>query len=136
MPVLSTQNMGGVAVSPADLKTMQASDYILHGCEGKLEKVFVEKIRLPRDPQGHTQRLCLVQAPDGTIYAAQHTLLHKSTDGGKTWEHLQRDPNVCGGWRVQFDDDGAMLNVKHTAPGAPPMKNLSSRSEQPNEASA
>ena len=119
--MLSTQNMGGVTVSPADLKAMQAGDYVLHAREGKLEKVSVEKIRLPRDPQGHTQRLCMVQAPNGTIYAAQHTLLHKSTDGGKTWEHLERDADVCGGWNLQFDSEGTMLNlaqpVGHARPG-------------------
>ena len=118
--MLSTQNMGGVTVQPSDLRAMQASEYILHARDGELQEVSVEKTRLPLDPQGHTQRLCLVQAPDGTIYAAQHTLLHKSTDGGRTWEHLQRDPDVCGGWRMQFDDDGAMLNVEHADRGAPP----------------
>jgi hypothetical protein len=112
--------MGGMSVQPSELTEMQANDYILHGYDGKLEKVPADKIRLPLDPQGHTQRLCMVQAPNGTIYAAQHTLLHKSTDAGKTWEHLTRDPNVCGGWRLQFDDDGAMLNVSHPASDAPP----------------
>ena len=118
--MLLTHNMGGVSVQPSELRAMQASDYILHVCDEKLEQVSVEKTRLPRDPRGHTQRLCLVQALNGTIYAAQHTLLHKSTDSGKTWECLERDPDVCGGWRLQFDDDGAMLNVCHPAPDAPP----------------
>ena len=118
--MLSTHNMGGMSVQPSELAEMQANDYILHGYDGRLQKVSVDKIRLPLDPQGHTQRLCMVQAPNGTIYAAQHTLLHKSTDGGETWEHLTRDPNVCGGWRLQFDDHTAMLNVSHPAPDAPP----------------
>ena len=118
--MLSTHNMGAVSVQPSELSAMQASDYILHGRDGKLEKVCVEKTRLPRDPRGHTQRLCLVQAPNGTIYAAQHTLLHRSTDGGKTWEHLKRDPDVCDGWRLQFGDDGAMLNVRPPVPDTPP----------------
>ena len=93
--MLSTHNMGGVSIQPDELQAMQANDYILHARDKKLEKVSVEKIRLPRDPEGHTQRLCLAQAPNGVIYAAQHTLLHKSTDGGKTWEHLRRDPDIC-----------------------------------------
>ena len=80
----------------------------------------MEKIRLPRDPQGHTQRLCLERAPDGTLYAAQYTLLHKSLDGGGTWEHLERDPEVCRGWRMQFDAAGAMLNVRGPDPGEMP----------------
>ena len=118
--MLSTHNMGGVSIQPDELQAMQANDYILHARDKKLEKVPVEKIRLPRDPEGHTQRLCLVQAPNGTIYAAQHTLLHRSTDGGKTWEHLRRDPNVCVGWRVAFNNEGVMLNVKPPDNGTPP----------------
>lgn len=114
--MLSTHNVGGVTVQAADLAAMQASNYILHARDGELTRVPVEKVRLPRDPQGHVQRLCLVQAPNGTIYAAQYTLLHKSADGGATWEHLERDPEVCRGWRVQFDGDGVMLNV---CPGEP-----------------
>ena len=119
--MLSTQYMGGVTVQPADLAAMQAGDYVLHARAGRLTRVPVEKISLPRDPRGHVQRLCLAQAPDGTIYAAQHTLLHRSTDGGATWEHLERDPDVCHGWRIQFDDDGAMLNVGPAGPGQPPV---------------
>ena len=119
--MLSTDNMGGVSVRADELRDMQASDFILHARDGKLEKIEVEKTRLPRDPQGHTQRLSMTRAPDGAIYAAQHTLLHKSTDTGRSWEHLERDPQVCGGWRLQFDDDGAMLNVGHTGDEAPPM---------------
>ena len=67
--MLSTHNMGGVSIQPDELRAMQANDYILHARGEKLEKVSVEKIRLPRDPEGHTQRLCLAQAPNGTIYA-------------------------------------------------------------------
>ncbi len=57
------------------------------------------------------QRVSMVQAPDGAIYAAQHIYLHKSTDGGRTWEHLQRDPTTLGAWRFQFDQEGTMINV-------------------------
>ena len=119
--MLSTEFMGGVTVQPDDLAAMQAGDYVLHARAGRLNRVPVEKTRLPRDPQGHVQRLCLVQAPNGTIYAAQHTLLHRSTDGGATWEHLERDPSVCAGWRLQFDSDGTMLNVGPAGPGQPPV---------------
>jgi len=117
---LQTNRLGGVDVQADQLKAMQAGDYILHARGGKLEKVAVDKTRLPLDPQGHVQRLNMVQAPDGTIYAAQHTLIHKSTDSGRTWEHLERDPTPFGGWRLQFDDDGAMLNVAHpSSEGSP-----------------
>ena len=119
--MLSTQYMGGVTVQPDDLAAMQAGDYVLHARAGRLNRVPVGKIRLPRDPRGHVQRLCLAQAPNGTIYAAQHTLLHRSTDGGATWEHLERDPDVCDGWRIQFDNDGTMLNVGSAGPGQPPV---------------
>ena len=50
--MLSTHNMGGVSIQPDELRAMQANDYILHARDEKLEKVPVEKIRLPRDPAG------------------------------------------------------------------------------------
>jgi hypothetical protein len=107
--MLSTQNMGGVEVTAKQLKEMQADDYILHARNGKLQKVPVEKIRLPLDAQGHVQRLGLILTPNGTIYASQYTLISKSTDAGKTWEHLQRDPSPFGGWLLQVDEDGRRL---------------------------
>ena len=109
--MLSTDSMGGVTVTEEQLHAMQQGDYILHARGGKLEKIPVEKIRLPRDPLGHVQRVCMAQAPDGTIYAAEHVYLHKSTDGGRTWEHLHRDPTTLHAWRLQFDQEGAMINV-------------------------
>ena len=112
--MLSTQDMGGVTASDEQLKEMQAGDYILHAVDRELRKVRVEKTRLPLDPQGHVQRLCLTQAPDGTLYAAQHTIISRSTDGGRTWEHMQRDPEPFGTWRLQFAEDGTMLNVAAT----------------------
>ena len=115
---MDTGILGGVTATPGALAAMQKGPYILHARGGKLTKVPVEKIALPRDPQGHVQRLCLVDAPDGTVYAAQHTILSKSTDGGRTWEHLGRDPTPFGGWRLQFTEDGTMLNVGGGAPHA------------------
>ena len=98
--------LGGVEVSPEDLVAMQQDDYVLHGCGGELTRVPVEKIQMPLDPEGHVQRLCLVATADGTVYAAQHTLFSRSTDGGATWEHLERDPTLFGGWRLQDAGDG------------------------------
>ena len=76
---------------------------------------------MPRDPEGHTQRLCLAQAPDGTIYAAQHDaaapINGRRQNMGTT---LQRDPNICVGWRVVFNNEGVMLNVKPPDNGTPP----------------
>jgi hypothetical protein len=37
------------------------------------------------------QRLALFIGPDETIYAAQCSVLSRSTDGGKTWTHLRRE---------------------------------------------
>ncbi len=119
--MLSTENMGDVTVEASQLKAMNAGDYILHARNGKLRKVAVEKTRLPLDPQGHVQRLNMVRAPDGAIYAAQHSLIHKSTDDGRTWEHLQRDPSPFGGWRLQFDREGMMLNIARPDAGVFPV---------------
>ena len=111
--MLSTENMGGVVVTPNQLSDMQADDYILHARDGVLNKVEVEKTRMPLDPQGHYQGLNLVLAPNGTIYAAQHTIISKSTDGGKTWEHLNRDPSAFGfnGWLLQANKHGQLINI-------------------------
>ncbi|HIC48449.1 MAG TPA: hypothetical protein EYP00_01055, partial [Dehalococcoidia bacterium] len=101
--MLSTENMGGVVVTPGQLREMQAGDYILHARHGQLEQIEVEKISMPLDPQGHYQGLGLILAPDGTIYASQQTIISKSTDGGQIWEHLKRDPAAFGfnGWLLQ-----------------------------------
>lgn len=111
MLTLPTENLGGVAVMPTQLAEMQASDTILHARDGRLEKVAVEKIRLPLDPQGHVQRLGLALAPDSTIYASQHTILSRSTDGGRTWEHLSRDLSQFGSRMLQVDAEGRLLNI-------------------------
>ena len=86
--MLCTDNMGGVTVTPDQLKAMHAGDYILHARGGKLTEIAVEKIKLPLDPavQNH-QQLGFQAAPDGTLYATQSTQVSKSTDGGKTWTH-------------------------------------------------
>ena len=89
-PDWSTIAMGGVEVSPAQLKAMQQGEYILHARGGRLGKVRVEKIELPRDPCGHVQRLALFLGPDRIIHAAQCSVLSRSADGGKTWTHLRR----------------------------------------------
>lgn len=123
--VRNTEALGGTTATPEELAAMQKDNYILHARGGELARVPVEKIRLPRDPEGHVQRLCLVAAPDGTLYAAQHTLLSKSTDGGRTWKHFERDPALFGGWRLQFAEDGTMLNIA----GNPPHAIYASRNE-------
>ena len=53
----STIAMGGVEVSPQQLRSMQENNYILHAKDGRLSKVPVQKTKLPHDPCGHVQRL-------------------------------------------------------------------------------
>jgi len=118
--MLLTQNMGGVTVTSKQLREMQVGDYILHARDGKLRKVPVEKIRLPLDAQGHVQRLGLLLAPDSTIYASQHTIISKSTDGGKTWQHLQRDSSRFGSWLLQVNEEGRLLNISQHDADKPP----------------
>ena len=119
--MLSTENMGGVAVTPDQLSAMQASDYILHARDGVLNKVEVEKIRMPLDPQAHYQGLNFALAPDNTIYAVQHTIISKSIDGGRTWEHLNRDPSAFGfsGWLLQANSRGQLINVSQNGEEQP-----------------
>ena len=109
----STETLGGVSPTPDEQRDMQAGDYILHARDGKLEKVAVEKVRMPLDPKGHYQGLGLIRAPSGAIYAVQKSIISKSTDGGRTWEHLQCDATEHGfrDWRCQFNSDGQLLNV-------------------------
>ena len=117
---LKTDRLGDVDVTPEDLEAMQAGDYILHARSGELRHHPVEKTRLPLDPEGHVQRLGLVQSPDGTIFATQRTWFHKSTDDGATWTHHVRDPGGFSGWMLQFDAEGTMLNVCHAGDRSAP----------------
>ena len=119
--MLSTENMGGVVVTPSELSEMQAGDYILHARGGALNKVPVEKTRMPLDPQAHYQGLNFVLAPDSTIYAVQQTIISKSMDGGRTWEHLNRDPSAFGfnGWLLQANNHGQLINVSQQGEESP-----------------
>ena len=119
--MLSTENIGGVVVTPSQLGEMQANDYILHARGGTLNKVLVEKTRMPLDPQAHYQGLNFVLAPDSTIYAVQQTIISKSTDGGGTWEHLNRDPSAFSfnGWLLQANRHGQLINVSQRGEDSP-----------------
>ena len=83
---LQTGMPGGIRnVTAHDLEQMQKGNYILHAHDRLLTKIPIQKIRLPHDPQGHIQRVTLLQSPDRMVYVKQHTLLCKSGDDGKTW---------------------------------------------------
>ncbi len=78
----------GGGITADELRAMQAADYVLLERGGELERVPVRKTRLPLDPVGHVQRLNFTAAPDGTLYAAQHSLWHRSAAAatpGPTW---------------------------------------------------
>ena len=118
----STIGMGGVEVSPKQLQAMQMGDYILHAKDGRLRKVPVQKTRLPRDPCGHVQRLALFVGADKTIYAAQCSVLSRSTDGGKTWTHLHRETSGSDVPESHFTQlrvlaDGSWIQGRTMKPG-------------------
>ena len=87
----STVALGGVLPTPEQLQQMQKGNYVLLARDNQFTQVPAEKIKLPMDPCGHVQRLGLFVGPNDTIYAAQCSVLSKSTDGGKTWTHLRRE---------------------------------------------
>ena len=111
--VVLGQYLGGVDPTPDQLQAMQAGDYILHVRHGQIHQLAVAKTRMPLDPQGHYQNVGLFQAPDGAIYAVQQTIISKSTDQGRTWEHLDRDPAAAGfgGWLLQANQAGEWVNI-------------------------
>ena len=115
---MTSPAVDGGGASADELRAMQSADYVLLERGDELERVPVRKTRLPLDPVGHVQRLNLAAAPDGTLYAAQHSLWHRSTDGGETWTHLER-PSPGEGWRLQFAPDGSMVNVSPGPEGRP-----------------
>ena len=114
MRIESTETLGGTSVTPEQQERMQAGDYILHARAGLVRELPVVKTRLPRDPKAHYQGLALIRSPAGPIYAVQKSIWSRSTDGGETWQHLERDPECFGfnDWRLQFDGDGRLVAVR------------------------
>ncbi len=123
-----TSPAAGSGPDAGQLRAMQDGDYILLARGGELVRVPVRKTRLPLDPVGHVQRLNFAAAPDGTLYAAQHSLWHRSTDGGETWTHLERS-SPGEGWRLQFAPDGSMVNVGPEPGGGPAVWSSSDEGE-------
>jgi len=83
----STVALGGLLPTSEQLLEMRDADYVLRVADGKMNQIPAQKTKLPIDPHGHVQCLALFVGPDDTIYAAQNSVLSKSTDGGKTWTH-------------------------------------------------
>ena len=92
----STIDMGGIKVAPDQLREMQQGKFILHAKGGRLRKVPVEKTSLLLDPYGHVQICQVFAGPGQAIYASQSTVLSKSIDRGRTWEHqsVKLDPGM------------------------------------------
>ncbi len=118
----STVGMGGVDVSPEQLRAMQEGDYLLHAKNSRLRKLSVQKIKLPHDPCGHVQRVALFVGADKTVYAAQCSVLSQSSDGGRTWTHLRQQTsgstspeNIFTEMRVLAD--GTWIQSRTEQPG-------------------
>lgn len=106
----STEWLGGVTLSPQQMRDMQAGPYILHARAGALNRVPAEKSLLPHDPRGHVQTVELARAPDGTLYVNQNTLMCRSRDGGRNWEVSPRPGNMVGTFQIL--SDGTFVAVK------------------------
>ena len=106
----STEWLGGVTLSPQQMRAMQAGPYILHARGGALTRVPAEKALLPHDPRGHVQTVELARAPEGTIYVNQNTLMCRSRDGGRNWEVSPRPENMVGTFQIL--GDGTFVAVK------------------------
>jgi|GEM_PF-884418 len=104
-PAPKTGLMGGIRnITPHDLEQMQAGEYVLWAHDRLLTKVPARKSQLPLDPQGHVQRITVMQSPVGDIFVKQHTLLNKSTDGGTTWISSPIPENERDAlWQVRAD---------------------------------
>ena len=86
-PPLDTGVLGRVAgPTEEQLAGMQKAPYVFHARGGKLTRHAVEKIVLPRDPAGNAQGMSLSMSDEGTLWADTGGLLHKSADGGCTWQ--------------------------------------------------
>jgi hypothetical protein len=66
--------------------------------------VPAEKSRLPHDAEGHVQRVVVFQAPGGTLFVKQYTMLCQSADGGRTWSSSPIAPSQRDAlWQVRRD---------------------------------
>lgn len=89
-PPLDTGVLGGIDGPGAEqLAEMQRAPYVCHARAGKLTRHAVEKVPLPRDPDGNAQGMSLTMADDGTLWADTGLLIHRSSDGGRTWQTHQ-----------------------------------------------
>lgn len=102
--------LGGVPAPTDDvLKKMHAGQYILHARNGKLNRVKVEKVKLPG--QLGEEGGPIAMAPDGTVYVIRRTVMCKSTDGGRTWTSYKHAPELTGFFQIIAD--GTLIGVTH-----------------------
>ncbi len=114
----STVALGGILPTVEALREMQAGDYVLRSHDSKISATPAEKTALPLDPCGHVQRLSFFKGLDGTLYAAQCSVLSRSSDGGKTWNHTSYEIEDIGEPEKHFMDlrvlaDGAWVQAKN-----------------------
>jgi len=102
IPRLKTGVMGGVKIpSDQELAAMNSGQYILHARGGKLTNVPVEKVKLPG--KLGEEGTPIAMGPDGAVYAIRHTIMCKSTDGGRTWQSYKHAPELNGFFQILAD---------------------------------
>ena len=125
---LQTNRLGGVN-NPSDtvLMAMHRGQYILHAQRGKLTKLPVERIQLPRDPGPISpQSIQASLTLDGTVYVTLATIVCKSTDGGRTWTS-----HKFGGSEGPLDilGDGTFIRVTGSGIRTDPVEVITSTDE-------
>jgi len=99
---LQTGTLGGVPnPDGAALRAMHEGSYILHARGGKLTNVPVEKVKLPGKLGEEGTPISM--GPDGAVYVIRHTIMCKSTDGGRTWQSYKHAPELNGFFQILAD---------------------------------
>jgi len=99
---LQTGTLGGVPnPDGAALRAMHEGSYILHARGGKLTNVPVEKVKLPG--KLGEEGTPIAMGPDGAVYVIRHTIMCKSTDGGRTWQSHKHAPELNGFFQILAD---------------------------------
>ena len=117
---MDTRVLGGVEVTPQDMEAVDKGSHILHGRNGKLSKVQVEKSQLPDETPPDFVEIRTTIAVDGNIYVNATHGICKSMDGGRTWTLLPRgsgpaDEVMIGTFQILRD--GTFLCVQKNMEG-------------------